>query len=179
MNLSCPVTDRSLAGPRPALLDWDSTARRLPWSVIFMLGGGFALAHSCKESGLSEWIGDHFSMFGTFPVWLMVILICILVTMFSEFTSNSATATIFLPILAELVSVTSQMNTNFYHQYILRVLCSHLHFVVGQKSWGKSVVFNDSCRHIYLICIYVASSNASKRYRLLSGKIKNQRHGEI
>ena len=41
-------TDRINTGPKPPLLEWGYTAKKLPWGVILMLGGGFALANACK-----------------------------------------------------------------------------------------------------------------------------------
>ena len=44
--------------PSARLLDWP-TAARLPWNIVLLFGGGFALASGFKESGLSLWIGDQ------------------------------------------------------------------------------------------------------------------------
>ncbi len=35
-------------GPVPALLDWETVHHKMPWNVIIVLGGGFALADACK-----------------------------------------------------------------------------------------------------------------------------------
>ena len=34
----------------PTLLDWPTVNKQMPWSVIILLGGGFALAEACKVS---------------------------------------------------------------------------------------------------------------------------------
>ena len=60
-----------------------------------------------QYSGLSEWIGLKLAVFSDFPAWAMVLLICLIVAGFTEVASNTATATIFLPILAELVRHTT------------------------------------------------------------------------
>jgi len=54
-------------------------------------------------SGLSREIGKLFVSFRDFPAWLLALLLSALTATFTEVTSNIATATIFLPIIAELV----------------------------------------------------------------------------
>ncbi|XP_041457062.1 solute carrier family 13 member 5-like [Lytechinus variegatus] len=87
---------------RSALLDWKTTQRMLPWNVILLLGGGFALADGTEASGLSQWLADQFKVLDFLPSWVFVIIITVIICFFTEFTSNVATATIFLPILAAL-----------------------------------------------------------------------------
>ncbi|ELT97227.1 hypothetical protein CAPTEDRAFT_162250 [Capitella teleta] len=91
-----------LSKPRPALLDWQTVQERMSWSVVILLGGGFALADACKASGLSQIIGEALRSLTSLPVWLLVFLLCLITAGITEITSNVATATIFLPIIAEL-----------------------------------------------------------------------------
>jgi len=56
-----------------------------------------------QVSGLSQVIGKFFENFRAFPAWLLALLLSALTAVFTEVTSNVATATIFLPIVAELV----------------------------------------------------------------------------
>jgi sodium-dependent dicarboxylate transporter 2/3/5 len=61
-------------------------------------------AFFAKVSGVSEVISAFFVSFQAFPPWILVLVLSTLTAAFTEVTSNVATATIFLPILAELVS---------------------------------------------------------------------------
>ena len=83
------------------LLDWKS-ALQAPWEVILLFGGGFALAHGFEQSGLTSWIGNHLAVLsGTH--WLLILLGIAGVTIFlTEVTSNTATASMLLPIFASL-----------------------------------------------------------------------------
>jgi len=56
-----------------------------------------------QVSGLSRVIGTFFVNFRDFPAWLLALLLSTLTAAFTEVTSNVATSTIFLPIVAELV----------------------------------------------------------------------------
>jgi sodium-dependent dicarboxylate transporter 2/3/5 len=91
----------SKSEPGTFLMDWKA-AEEIPWEIILLFGGGFALASGFKESGLSLWFGEQL-------VWLqdmhpLVLILCIsfLVTFLTEVTSNTATVETLLPILAGL-----------------------------------------------------------------------------
>ncbi len=83
------------------LMDW-ATAERLPWGIVLLFGGGFALAKAFADSGLSDWIGE--SMKGASelgPIGLLSV-VCLVITFLTELTSNTATAEMVLPVLAGL-----------------------------------------------------------------------------
>lgn len=92
---------RTEPGRRPRIMDW-RTARRLPWGIVLLFGGGFALAAGFVESGLSAWLGDHLRGLSGLPPLLIVVSICVLITFLSELTSNTATAQMALPVVAAL-----------------------------------------------------------------------------
>jgi sodium-dependent dicarboxylate transporter 2/3/5 len=73
---------------------------RLPWGIILLFGGGFALANGFLESGLSQHIGHAFTALGEVPVFIQILMICLAVTFLTELTSNTATISMLLPILA-------------------------------------------------------------------------------
>ncbi|XP_072040282.1 Na(+)/citrate cotransporter-like [Amphiura filiformis] len=85
-----------------SLLEWHVVSHKMAWDVVFLLGGGFALAEGCKQSGLSDWLGAQLTILGVFSPEVMALLISIIVAFFSNVTSNTSTAAIFLPILAAL-----------------------------------------------------------------------------
>nr|XP_025870441.1 solute carrier family 13 member 3 [Vulpes vulpes] len=84
------------------LLTWKKAQDTVPWNVILLLGGGFAMAKGCEESGLSAWIGGQLHPLENVPPVLAVLLITVVIAFFTEFASNTATIIIFLPVLAEL-----------------------------------------------------------------------------
>ena len=83
------------------LLDWQS-ASQIPWGILVMFGGGLALAAGFEATGLSRAIGSGLSVFESAPGWVIVLSVCLLVTFLTEVTSSTATATLIMPILAEL-----------------------------------------------------------------------------
>jgi sodium-dependent dicarboxylate transporter 2/3/5 len=91
-------------GPAKPLLDWPTVNKQMPWSVILLLGGGFALADACKESGLSKAIGNALISFQALPPALVVLIMVVIATAFTTFTSNVSTTTILLPITSQLAN---------------------------------------------------------------------------
>ncbi|XP_027482099.1 solute carrier family 13 member 2 isoform X3 [Zalophus californianus] len=86
----------------PALLNWKTVNEKMPWNIVFLLGGGFALAKGSEKSGLSEWLGDKLTPLQNVPSPAIAFIICLLIATFTECTSNVATTTLFLPILASM-----------------------------------------------------------------------------
>jgi sodium-dependent dicarboxylate transporter 2/3/5 len=86
------------------LLTWDE-AVKLPWGVIILFGGGLSIAAAFKSSGLAEWVGNQLHMLETIPIFFIILLIALLVNFLTEVTSNVATASIMLPVLAALSQV--------------------------------------------------------------------------
>ncbi|XP_068436688.1 Na(+)/citrate cotransporter-like, partial [Clinocottus analis] len=89
-------------GPAPALLTWQVAQQKMPWNIVLLLGGGFALAKGSEDSGLSLWLGAQLTPLHSLPPSLVSMVICLLVATFTECASNVATATLFLPILASM-----------------------------------------------------------------------------
>jgi sodium-dependent dicarboxylate transporter 2/3/5 len=81
------------------LLDW-ATAKKIPWDVLLLFGGGIALAGAFKASGLSGHIVEGLSGLGSFPTPLLILAIALTVTFLTEVTSNTATANVMMPLLA-------------------------------------------------------------------------------
>ena len=90
------------------LLDWE-TASKLPWHILLLFGGGFALATGFKESGLSLWFGEQLSAVSTLHPIVIILLIALVMTFLTELTSNTATTEMILPVLAGL-SITSEIH---------------------------------------------------------------------
>ncbi|XP_030631981.1 solute carrier family 13 member 2 isoform X2 [Chanos chanos] len=84
------------------LLNWDVVHEKMPWNIIILLGGGFALAKGSETSGLSLWLGENLEPLKDIPPFAISFVLCLLVAMFTECSSNTATTTLFLPILASM-----------------------------------------------------------------------------
>ena len=81
------------------LLDWD-TAKSIPWGMLLLFAGGIAIAKGFVASGLSSMLGEWLTSLANLPAIAMILTICLVVTYLTEITSNTATATLLMPILA-------------------------------------------------------------------------------
>ncbi|MYD43052.1 MAG: SLC13/DASS family transporter [Gammaproteobacteria bacterium] len=86
-------------GDKGRLLTWD-TAIKIPWGMLLLFGAGISIAKAFTASGLSEVLGDSLTQVAAWPVLLMMAMICLGVTFLTEATSNTATTTLLMPILA-------------------------------------------------------------------------------
>ncbi|XP_061775175.1 solute carrier family 13 member 2-like [Nerophis ophidion] len=93
--------DEADEAPSP-LLTWDVVHQKMPWDILLLLGGGFALAHGSEVSGLSKWLGESLIPLQSIPPFAISIVLCLMVAMFTECSSNTATTTLFLPILGAM-----------------------------------------------------------------------------
>ncbi len=77
-----------------------TTIVKLPWNIILLFGGGFALAAGFTKSGFSEWIGQQFTQMVHLNIIWLVFIVALIISFTTELTSNTATTQIMLPILA-------------------------------------------------------------------------------
>jgi sodium-dependent dicarboxylate transporter 2/3/5 len=84
------------------MLDWE-TAAKIPWGLLLLFGGGIGIARGFEASGLStslgSWLANDLGI-TAWPVIAMTATICLAVTFLTEVTSNTATTTLLMPVLA-------------------------------------------------------------------------------
>uniref|UniRef100_A0AAQ5ZVP5 Solute carrier family 13 member 5b n=1 Tax=Amphiprion ocellaris TaxID=80972 RepID=A0AAQ5ZVP5_AMPOC len=127
------------AGPTPPLLTWKVAQKKLPWGIVLLLGGGFALAKGSEVSGLSQWMGNQMTPLQSIPPWAIAILLCLLLATFTECTSNVATATLFLPVLA---SMSQSIGINPLYIMVPCTLCTSFAFMLPVATPPNAIVFS-------------------------------------
>ncbi|XP_072326084.1 Na(+)/citrate cotransporter-like isoform X1 [Scyliorhinus torazame] len=121
------------------LLNWTTVQHKLPWSVVLLLGGGFALAKGCEVSGLSRWLGLQLLPLRSIPQWGIVVILCLVIAIFTECTSNVATSTLFLPILA---SMATSIHMNPLYVMIPTTLSTSFAFMLPVATPPNAIVFS-------------------------------------
>jgi sodium-dependent dicarboxylate transporter 2/3/5 len=81
------------------LLDWP-TARKIPWGVLVLFGGGLSLARAMAESGLAASIGTAVAGLESIPPVLIILAVVALIVFLTELTSNIATTNMAMPVMA-------------------------------------------------------------------------------
>ncbi len=97
------------------LLSWEEIRHGVPWGVLLLFGGGFALADAVRASALDDWLASSLHGLAALPLPLVVLSLCLITTTATEFTSNTATATLLMPVMAALSRVLA------VHPYLLMV----------------------------------------------------------
>ncbi|NXN32491.1 S13A2 protein, partial [Nycticryphes semicollaris] len=144
-DISSSDSDKTQTGNRskirapPALLDWNVVHQKMPWNIVFLLGGGFALAKGSEESGLSSWLGTKLTPLQQIPHPAIALLLCLLIATFTECTSNVATTTLFLPILA---SMAEAICLNPLYVMLPCTLSASLAFMLPVATPPNAIVFS-------------------------------------
>ena len=86
---------------REFVLDWEH-AKEIPWGILILFGGGIALASAIQSSGLSQWLGEGMVILSGLPILLVILGICLVITLLTQVTSNTAISTVFMPILGSM-----------------------------------------------------------------------------
>lgn len=89
--------------PTPSLITWKFIQGRVPWGLIFLLGGGFALAAGSKQSGMATLIGSSLTGLGVLPHSALLLVVILFAVFLTAFSSNVAVANILIPVLNEMV----------------------------------------------------------------------------
>ena len=119
------------------LMNW-ATARKIPWRIVLLFGGGFALAKGFVDSGLSLWFGESMSGLATVPPIILTLIIVGMMSFLTELTSNTATTEMILPILAGLAA---SININPLLLMIPATLAGSLAFMLPVATPPNAIVF--------------------------------------
>ena len=101
------ISARDRDGSRRPLLTWDE-ARVIPWDVLLLFGGGLSLAAAMESTGLARWLGGQMAGLGGLPPFAIYIGLAVFVLLLSELASNTAVATMMMPIVATLARAVDQ-----------------------------------------------------------------------
>lgn len=128
----------SASNPGKMIMDWESVAK-LPWGILILFGGGLALAAGFKESGLAEWLGQQMVQLQHVHLVVLIFIIALSVNFLTEITSNVATASIMLPIVASLAQ---SVNVHPYGLMIAATMAASCAFMLPVATPPNAIVFS-------------------------------------
>jgi sodium-dependent dicarboxylate transporter 2/3/5 len=85
-----------------ALVSWNDIQHGVPWGALLLFGGGFAIADGMHSSGLDTWLASRLDVLAALPFAAMILAVCLVSMAATELTSNTAVATLLLPIMAAI-----------------------------------------------------------------------------
>ncbi|XP_060997012.1 Na(+)/citrate cotransporter isoform X3 [Dama dama] len=137
----CSQTEEERKTPfyPPPLLNWKVAQEKVPWGIVLLLGGGFAVAKGCEASGLSEWMGKQMEPLHTVSPTAITLIMSSLIAVLTECTSNVATTTLFLPIFA---SMSRSIGLNPLYIMIPCTLSSSFAFMLPVATPPNAIVFS-------------------------------------
>tara|TARA_B100001564_G_scaffold154931_1_gene130095 strand:- start:10747 stop:12195 length:1449 start_codon:yes stop_codon:yes gene_type:complete len=119
------------------IIDWEDSVK-LPWGIIILFGGGLSVAAAMQESGLALWFGEKVYLLNDFSILLIIFLLVLAVNFLTEITSNLATVSMILPILA---SVSVSLGVNPLIIMISATIAASCAFMLPVATPPNAVVF--------------------------------------
>ncbi|SFO96056.1 SLC13 family permease [Salibacterium halotolerans] len=110
----------AIPSPHPQetkILEWKDS-KEIPWGILLLFGGGLAIASGFETTGLSNWMAEQLTVLQGANFVLIVLISTALVLFLTEITSNTATGTMILPVVASLAIALN------IHPYALMVPCA-------------------------------------------------------
>ncbi len=135
----------SKSKPGTFMID-NSIFKKIPWDIIILFGGGFAIAHAFKTSGLAVFISSHLTILNDVSPIVMIIAICGLLTFLTELTSNTATTQTVLPILAA-TAIAMQVNPLLF--MVPATISASMAFMMPVATPPNAIIFGTGRIRIY------------------------------
>ena len=121
------------------VMDWRTIQTGLPWGIVILFGGGFALAAGIRDTGLAQWIGSLLAGLQGVPLIVIFPVACILAVLLTEMTSNVATVLMMSPVLAEAAI---ELGINPYLILIPTTIMASFAFMLPVATPPNAVVFS-------------------------------------
>lgn len=131
------IPTRSVVKKSKTILD-ASVFKKIPWGIILLFGGGFALAKGFVTSGLSDYIGSSFVGLGNISPIFLILLVAMFINFLTELTSNTATTEMILPILA---SVSVAIGINPILLMLTATLSASMAFMLPVATPPNAIIF--------------------------------------
>lgn len=119
------------------LMNWE-WARKTPWDILLLFGGGLSLAAAIQKTGLAPWIGDQMGALEGWPILMILLAVVTLIVFLTEITSNTATAAAFLPVVAALAISLGENPLLFAVPAVLGASCA---FMMPVATPPNAIVF--------------------------------------
>ncbi len=124
-------------GAKDGVLHWDD-AKKIPWGILLLFGGGLAIAQGFKDTGLAKWLAEQLTQLDFLPLLVMTLVLVAGINFLTEVTSNLATTAMILPVLAPLAAA---MGVHPYIFMVSATLAASCAFMLPVATPPNAVVF--------------------------------------
>ena len=119
------------------VLEWDD-AKKIPWGILLLFGGGLAIAQGFKDTGLAKWLAEQLTQLDFLPLLVMTLVLVAVINFLTEVNSNLATTAMILPVLAPLAAA---MGVHPYIFMVSATLAASCAFMLPVATPPNAVVF--------------------------------------
>lgn len=126
------------------LLNWE-TAVKIPWSVVLLFGGGLTLASGFERTGLAAWVAGNLTHLSGVHILLFVFIIVLIVNTLTEFMSNTAIATLFVPVMG---AAAIAMGFHPFAAIVSTTIASTFSFMMPVATPPNAIAFGSGYLHI-------------------------------
>lgn len=110
----------------------------LPWSIVILFGGGFAVAYGFSESGLSVYLAEQLVGLKSVSLPVLILFVSSGMNLLTELTSNTATTQLVMPIL---ISTAKVMEINPVWLMVPAVLSASCAFMFPVATPPNAIIF--------------------------------------
>lgn len=123
-----------------ALMTWED-ARRLPWDILLLFGGGLTLAGALGRAGVLEVVASAISQQANWPIWMLIAAFAFVALMLTEVMSNLALTVVMVPVVAQ---VALQLGINPMMLAIPVALASSCAFMLPMATPPNAIIFGSN-----------------------------------
>ncbi|MEO0292202.1 MAG: SLC13 family permease [candidate division WOR-3 bacterium] len=126
-------------GEKETLLN-SKEAKEIPWGILYVFGGGLALADAYEKTGFTVFIGNYIKNISSiFSPFLFLLILVTFIVFFTEVTSNTASASLLLPIIGEF---SKTLNLSPYFLMLPSTLCISFAFMLPSGTPPNAIILS-------------------------------------
>ena len=120
------------------LLGWD-WFKKIPWDILILFGGGLSMASLVVSTGLAKDLSENLNYIENYEIWVIILVVSLFTSLITEFTSNTATTFLFLPIFA---SFATETNMNIILVTLPMVLAASCAFMMPISTPPNAIAYS-------------------------------------
>ncbi|GAB6024072.1 hypothetical protein CHUAL_008785 [Chamberlinius hualienensis] len=120
------------------LVEWETFQLKISWDILFLQGGGFAMATASNNSGLTRWLGRQFMVLRSMPPSVVSYIISLITAFMSEILANSSLAAMLVPVMSDMAL---QMDLNPMYLMLPVTMASSLAFTLPIATGPNAMVY--------------------------------------